>query len=192
MVVTNNAEIAERVRMLRDHGRQSKYEHEIIGFGERLDALQAAILRVKLQYLDTWNAQRRRAAAAYRAQLGSSALLLPYEVPGVDHVYHLFVIRVPDRDRILHRLQAAGVRAGVHYPIPLHLQPAYATLGYHMGDFPHAEQASQQVLSLPLYPEISDAQIGEVAAALIDTVEAPDRAFAGAPGLREPNLTTHG
>jgi len=185
MVVTNSAEIAARVRMLRDHGRHSKYEHEIVGFGERLDALQAAVLKVKLPYLDTWNAQRRRAAGAYRSQLRnqSSAILLPHEAPEVDHVYHLFVIRVRERDRMLHRLQAAGVRAGVHYPIPVHLQPAYVDPGYSPGRFPHAEQAAQEVLSLPLYPEITDAQIGAVTEAVMDAVEASDETFAVAPGL---------
>jgi dTDP-4-amino-4,6-dideoxygalactose transaminase len=165
-VVTGRDDIAARVRMLRDHGRCDKYTHETVGFGERLDALQAAILGVKLRHLEGWNARRRAAAARYRELLAGAPLALPVETDGVESVYHLFVVRLPDRDRVLARLKQAGIGAGVHYPIPLHRQPAYADLGYAEGRLPHAERAAREVLSLPIYPEITDAQLVTVATAL--------------------------
>jgi dTDP-4-amino-4,6-dideoxygalactose transaminase len=164
-VVTNDAEVAARVRMLRDHGRCTKYEHESVGYGERLDALQAAILNVKLNHLDNWNDKRRAAAHRYR-ELLDGVVALPQHANEAEPVYHLFVIRVPQRDRVLDRLKTAGIGAGVHYPVPLHRQPAYAHLGYEAGRFPRTEQAAAEVLSLPLYPEITEAQLTEVATAL--------------------------
>jgi dTDP-4-amino-4,6-dideoxygalactose transaminase len=166
MVVSNDAALAARVRMLRDHGRRDKYLHETLGYGERLDALQAAVLRVKLGHLDVWNGQRRQGARRYRELLASSPVVLPATPADATPVYHLFVVRVAERDRVLERLHAAGVGAGVHYPIPVHLQPAYAPLGHAAGSFPHAERAAREVLSLPLYPEITDAQQQEVVAVL--------------------------
>lgn len=167
MVVTNDPQIAERVRMLRDHGRLSKYEHLIVGYGERLDALQAAILGVKLRHLDDWNERRRRIAAQYRELLADGNIQVPQESKDVRHVYHLFVVRVRDRDATLARLKEAGIGVGVHYPIPLHLQPAFAWLGYREGDFPNAEQAAREVLSLPIYPEMTVEQMDQVAYALV-------------------------
>jgi dTDP-4-amino-4,6-dideoxygalactose transaminase len=164
MVTTNDPEIAGRLRMLRDHGRTDKYAHRIIGYGERLDALQAAILQVKLGHLDAWNAERRRAAQRYRSLLAGSPVVLPLDAGDAESAYHLFVIRVYERDRVLKDLKAGGVGAGIHYPIPLHLQEACAHLGYRPGSFPHAELAANEVLSLPLYPEISQSQQEEVAA----------------------------
>lgn len=157
-VVTNNAELAERVRMLRDHGRRSKYEHEILGYGERLDALQAAILAAKLPHLETWTERRRALARRYHQLLVGAPVELPEEMPGTRMVYHIYAIRTSHRDALLQHLNAQGIGAGIHYPIPLHLQPSLRYLGYQPGDFPEAERASQEVLSLPLYPEMTDEQ----------------------------------
>jgi len=157
-VVTNNAELAERVRMLRDHGRRSKYEHEILGYGERLDALQAAILAAKLPHLEAWTERRRALAHRYHQLLAGVPVELPEEMPGTRMVYHIYAIRTSHRDALLQHLNAQGIGAGIHYPIPLHLQPSLRYLGYQPGDFPEAERASQEVLSLPLYPEMTDEQ----------------------------------
>lgn len=170
MVVTNDPGIAARVRMLRDHGRRAKYTHEVLGYGERLDALQAAVLDVKLRHLDDWNNQRRQVAQQYRDLLAGTGVGLPDVPPGTEPVYHLFVIRVAERDRVLSEVRAQGIGAGVHYPIPLHLQPAFRHLGYRPGSFPHAERAAQEVLSLPIYPEITPTQLQEVVAALKGSV----------------------
>lgn len=166
-VVTNDAELAERVRMLRDHGRLSKYEHQLLGFGERLDALQAAILGAKLPYLEDWIERRRALAARYNELLADSGLVLPHELPDRRAVYHLYVVRSAHRDALLEHLKARGIGAGIHYPIPLHLQPSLCYLGYRAGDFPQAEQASREVLSLPLYPEMTDEQVRYVAQAIL-------------------------
>lgn len=166
MVVSNDPEVAARVRLLRDHGRREKYVHEAVGYGYRLDALQAAVLHVKLRHLDQWNLRRRHAARRYCELLTASNVVLPYTAPHAEPVYHLFVVRTPERDRVLEHLQAHGIGAGVHYPIPVHLQPVYAPLGLQPGSFPHAERAAREVLSLPLYPEITVAQQQEVTAAL--------------------------
>ena len=171
MVVTENDAVAKRVRALRDHGRTGKYEHKSIGFGERLDALQAAVLGVKLRHLETWNQQRRRVAHAYRQLLRDCEVVLPAEPTDAEPVYHLFVVRVRQRQRVLQALKDAGFGAGVHYPIPLHLQPAYAYLGYERGRFPHTECAADEVLSLPLYPEMTTSQVTQVAEALRAALE---------------------
>jgi dTDP-4-amino-4,6-dideoxygalactose transaminase len=163
MVVTGDDEMAARLRLLRDHGRRTKYEHAIVGHCERLDTVQGAVLGVKLPRLDGWNAARLRAAARYREVLADLPLVLPRDPADAESVYHLFVIRTAGRDRVLRHLWDGGIGAGVHYPIPLHLQPAYAHLGYAQGSFLVAERAAEEVLSLPLYPEITDAQLSEVA-----------------------------
>src|SRR5439155_22511438 len=150
--------------MRRDHGRKDKYAHQVFGYGERLDALQAAVLQVKLQHLDEWNDERRQAAQRYRSLLDGFPAVLPVDPGDAESVYHLFVIRVPERDRVLRELKLRGIGAGVHYPIPLHLQEACAYLGYRPGSFPHAEVVANEVLSLPLYPELSRSQQEEVAA----------------------------
>jgi dTDP-4-amino-4,6-dideoxygalactose transaminase len=165
-VVTNDPEVAEKVRLLRNHGRKTKYEHLMEGYGERIDALQAAILSVKLRYLEDWNVARRRHAQHYRVLLAGLDVELPVEKENTQHVYHLFVVRVAQRDAVLEKLKAQGVEAGVHYPIPLHLQPAYQYLGYEKGDFPATEKVAGTVLSLPMYPELADAQIEYVVEAL--------------------------
>ncbi|MER2599779.1 MAG: DegT/DnrJ/EryC1/StrS family aminotransferase [Caldilineales bacterium] len=166
-VTTNDEALAERLRKLRDHGRASKYVHDEVGYGHRLDALQAAILAAKLPHLDAANAARRRLAARYDELLSATDLVLPVTVPDTVPVYHLYVVRTPRRDALLAGLRAAGIEAGIHYPLPLHLQPAYAGLSYAAGAFPVAEAAAQQVLSLPLFPEMSQPQQDRVVSALL-------------------------
>jgi dTDP-4-amino-4,6-dideoxygalactose transaminase len=166
-VTTNDAALAARVRVLRDHGQQGKYVHGVIGFNARLDGLQAAVLRVKLRRLDQWNLRRRAVAARYRAELSDlPGIALPVVGAGREHVYHLFVVRCAERDTLQAHLAVAGITASVHYPVPLHLQPAFASLGYRTGDFPAAEAAAREVLALPIYPELSDEAVAAVCAAV--------------------------
>jgi dTDP-4-amino-4,6-dideoxygalactose transaminase len=171
-VVTDDAEVARRVRMLRDHGSEQKYRHEIIGYNFRLEGIQGAVLGVKLKYLDEWNAARRAHAARYRELLApleaAGALTLPREAPDVEHVYHLFVVQTDERDALQRYLSSAAVQTGIHYPVPVHLQPAYASLGHREGDFPRAESQSRRVLSLPMFAELTGQQISYVADALAD------------------------
>ena len=157
-LTTNNPPIAEQVRSLRNHGRRSKYLHDQKGFGERLDTLQAAILAAKLPHLVQWTTARRRLAARYNVLLAACEVSLPTVAPEAEPAWHLYVLRTPQRDALLDFLKAHGVEAGVHYPVPLHLQPAYADLGYHKGDFPVTEAVADSCLSLPLYPEMTEAQ----------------------------------
>ncbi len=163
IVITNNEEIAKEVRILHDHGRREKYEHLLVGYGYRLDALQAAILKVKLAHLDEWNQRRRESAETYCELLNGLDLVLPTEPEHLRSVYHLFVVRTPRRDALRKHLRAKGIHTGIHYPIPLHLQPCFNQLGYSGGDFPNAEKAAEEVLSLPLYPELTEVQIGYIA-----------------------------
>lgn len=165
-VTTNDAQIAERVSLLRNHGRHSKYLHDIKGYGERMDTLQAAILRAKLEHLADWTDARRRLAARYSELLAGCEVVLPYVAPAADPAWHLYVIRTPARDELLAHLNANGIGAGVHYPVPLHLQPAYADLGYQRGDLPVTETVADTCLSLPLYPEMTDEQQGYVVDAI--------------------------
>ncbi|MBC7237679.1 MAG: DegT/DnrJ/EryC1/StrS family aminotransferase [Chloroflexi bacterium] len=166
MVVTNDKELAERVRILRDHGRTDHYGHQRIGFTHRLDALQAAVLGAKLRYLDTWNEMRRAHAATYNELLASCDLVTPFEAEGCRSVYHLYVVRVSRRDELLAALHESGIGAGVHYPCPVHLQPAYAELGLSRGSHPIAETCADTVLSLPMYPEMTREHIDQVVEAL--------------------------
>lgn len=166
MVVTNDEKMAAYMRALGNHGRTAKYEHFIEGYNYRLDTLQAAILRIKLRELDKWNALRRQAASIYNDQLSAVDITLPVEPKYAQHVYHLYVIRSSERDRLKTYLHEHGVSVGVHYPIPLHLQPACSYLGYSRGDFPIAEQVANEVLSLPMYPGIKEAEIEYVASIL--------------------------
>ena len=161
-LVTNDDALDARARMLRDHGRLSKYEHQIVGYGYRLDALQAAILGAKLPHLDAWNARRRAIADYYTELLTNTDLILPYAPPHITPIYHLYVVRSQQRDALQKHLKARGIETGIHYPIPLHLQPVYENLGGTRGDFPVAEQAANEVLSLPMYPELTDAQVEQV------------------------------
>jgi dTDP-4-amino-4,6-dideoxygalactose transaminase len=166
MVTTRNPDLAARVRRLRDHGRVGKYEHVELGWGYRLDALQAAVLGAKLPHLEAWTAARRAAAGYYGELLAGCAVDLPVEQAHARHVYHLYVIRTPARDALLGYLHAAGIGASVHYPLPLHLQPVYRGMGLGPGSFPVAERAAAGVLSLPLYAEITRGQQEQVAAAV--------------------------
>lgn len=164
-VTTDDDDFAAQVRMLRDHGRTTKYEHEIIGFAHRMDTLQAAVLGVKLSTLDADNDRRRDLAAAYTRQLAGVGDLAPLsEAPGRRGVFHHYVVRTAHRDELLAHLHAAGIGAGIHYPLPLHLQPAYASLGVRRGDLPETEAFAAQCLSLPIYPELTTAQQERVVA----------------------------
>jgi len=158
-VVTNNEEIFKKVKMLRNHGRLKKYEHEFEGVNSRLDNLQAAILRVKLKYLDKWTKRRIEKAKVYDELLkDTDKIVIPKILPGAKHVYHLYVIRIKERDKIQQKLKEKGIATGIHYPIPLHLQPAYKHLGYKTGDFPVTEKICKEILSLPIFPELQREQ----------------------------------
>jgi len=166
-VVTNDAELASRIRRLRDQGRDTKYEHLMIGYNHRLDTLQAAVLKVKLRHLSQWNARRREIAALYRQFFQDCPAVRPLAVaPGQEAVYHLFIVQVEQRERVQERLKQQGIATGIHYPVPLHLQPAYAFLGLRRGTFPVSEAAAERVLSLPMYAEMSNAMVEHVATAL--------------------------
>ena len=157
----------ETVRRLREHGQSSKYVHEVEGYNGRMHAIQAAFLRIKLPHLEEWNASRRRAAALYRQALADVAeIRLPVEAPGATPVYHLFVIRAQRRDALQAYLTERGIGTGLHYPVPLHLQTAYQHLGLGRGAFPVTERAAAELLSLPMYPELSAEQVGVVADAI--------------------------
>jgi len=171
MVTSNDPELMTRIRRLRDHGRIGKYEHAELGWGYRLDALQAAILGAKLPHLEDWTERRRAAAERYAALLKGTDVITPIERPYNRHVYHCYVIRTPHRDALVREFAAQGIGVGVHYPIPMHLQPAFAALGQARGAFPVAEAASEQVLSLPIFPEITPSQQERVTAVI--------RTFAG-------------
>jgi len=161
MIVTDDNELAEKIRMLRNHGRKSKYEHLIIGYNHRLDALQAAVLDVKLKHLDAWTESRRKNAKLYDELLEN--VITPVEAEGRKHVYHLYVIRNKKRDELKEKLKESGISTGVHYPIPLHLQPAYSSMGIGEGSFPLVEEYADEILSLPIYPEMTDEQVKHVA-----------------------------
>lgn len=167
-LVTNDDALAQKIRMLRDHGRTTKYEHEISGYGYRLDGIQAAILDVKLKHLPAWNEQRRAHADYYTELLSNLDVVTPYEPAHIRSVYHLYVIRTHKRDELLQYLKNQNIEAGIHYPVPLHLQPVYKNLGYHQGDFPETEQAARDILSLPMYPELSHAQMARVVESIHD------------------------
>jgi dTDP-4-amino-4,6-dideoxygalactose transaminase len=157
-VVTNDDRIAARMRALRDHAQTQRYHHNEIGFNYRMDAVQGAVLGVKLAYLERWTKARRALAARYREVLADLPIQLPTEAPGRRHVWHLFVILHRERERIQQELQKRGIHTGLHYPIPLHLQKAYQHLGHRQGDFPVAERIGRECLTLPLFPEMTNAQ----------------------------------
>lgn len=170
-VVTRDAALANRMRQLRDQGRESKYEHLMIGYNHRLDTLQAAVLNVKLRHLPAWNARRREIAALYRSYLQDCKnVQLTREPEGQEGVYHLFVVQVAQRETVQNRLKANGVTTGIHYPLPLHLQPAYQHLGLKRGSFPVSEAAAEKVLSLPMYAEMTNAMVEHVAGSLRSAV----------------------
>lgn len=163
-VVTQNEEIANKIRMIRDHGQAKKYYHDLEGYNGRLDAIQAGVLRIKLKRLANWNEARRRNAQYYNELLSPiKGVTIPKEEDGCRHVYHLYVILVDDRDGLQKFLNEKGVGTGLHYPVPLHLQKAYAYQGYKEGDFPVTESVAKRLLSLPMFPELTKAQIEYVA-----------------------------
>ncbi len=166
MAVTSDPAIADRLDVLRRHGGRVKYYHERLGYNSRLDELQAAILRVKLRHLAAWTAGRRRVAARYNQLLADLPITTPCEAPGMRHVYHQYTIRAPHRDELRAFLQEQGIGTMIYYPLPLHLQDMYAGLGLGEGSFPEAERAASEVLALPIYPELADGQIEEVAGAV--------------------------
>ncbi|MFH1038059.1 MAG: DegT/DnrJ/EryC1/StrS family aminotransferase [PVC group bacterium] len=159
IVVTDNGDLAEKIRMLRNYGQKEKYDHRFLAFNRRLDTLQAAVLRVKLKHLEQWNEERREIARAYKRQLENLPLVLPAEAPHCRHVYHLFVILTPQREELRKYLQERGVACGLHYPSPIHLQKAYRSLPYRRGDFPVAERVASECLSLPLFPGIGEERL---------------------------------
>lgn len=163
-VVTNSEDLAQEIRILRDHGQEKKYHHARVGWNGRMDGIQAAALRVKLRFLGQANEARRGHAYEYSRLLsGNEDIILPVSASGRLHAYHLYVVRVKQRDQVMELLKQRGVSCGVHYPIPLHLQPAYRALGYSAGTFPVAEKCAREVLSLPMYPQLTHEQIGFVA-----------------------------
>jgi dTDP-4-amino-4,6-dideoxygalactose transaminase len=166
-VTTSNPEYARNVRMLRDWGQDHKYHHLRRGYNYRMEGFQGAVLGVKLRHLDQWTEARREIVAEYNAKLAHLDIDTPVEMPWARHVYHVYTLRSTDRDGLQTALGAEGIQTGIHYPVPVHMQPAYADLGYRAGDFPHSEAAAQQVLSLPLYPELPSHAVAQVAAAVI-------------------------
>jgi dTDP-4-amino-4,6-dideoxygalactose transaminase len=166
-VTTNDSAIAETSRKLRDHGQAAKYYHDVEGYNGRLDTIQAGILDAKLAHLAEWNGKRRHLAQRYREQLNEvEGLILPFEPSWSRAVYHLYVVRVPDRQEMQNSLKALGVSTGIHYPVPLHVQQAYQHLGYKNGDLPITERVSAEILSLPMYPQLSERQQARVVDAL--------------------------
>ena len=170
-VITNDDRLQETIRSLRDHGQVRKYHHRFIGWNCRMDGIQAAVLSVKLQHLERGNTLRRRHALEYNEALDRvEELVRPFAAPYAEHVYHVYAIRVRDRDEAMWRLQQKGIQCGVHYPVPIHLQKAYRNLGYETGRFPVSERTALEFISLPMFPELTSAQIGMVALALKEAV----------------------
>src|SRR5277367_1593762 len=167
-LVTNNAEFAKRARSLREHGSTVRYYHDEVGFNYRMEGIQGAVLGVKLPHLQKWTDERRRVAHRYHELLKDTPLQLPLEAAYAESAWHLYVVRHPQRDKLKEHLDANGVGCALHYPVPLHLQKCYASLGHKPGDFPVAEKAARECLSLPIYPELTDAQILRVAEVVKD------------------------
>ncbi len=165
-VVTDRDDLAARLRLLRDWGQAERYRHVVKGFNYRMDAVQAAILGVKLRHLDRWTAARRAVASLYEQTLGGSRVDRA-RAAGCSHVWHVYAVRVPDRDAVRRRLSESGIMTGIHYPVPVHLQPAYSDLGYRAGDFPVSERLGREFLSLPIYPELGEREVRRVCDALV-------------------------
>src|SRR5580765_5105978 len=177
-VVTNNEELRNTIQMLRDHGQAKKYQHALIGWNARMDGIQGAALRVKLKLLDRGNQARRAHAQFYDQHLADvEEVILPTEAEYARHVYHLYVVRVQDRDRALRTMANRGIACGIHYPIPVHLQDAYRFLGYRKGSFPVAERCAEEFLSLPMYPELTTTQTGAVVHELKTLLRVSKRAY---------------
>lgn len=164
--VTNNPELAHRMRLLRDWGQESKYNHVVPGYNYRMDGIQGAVLKVKMNYIEAWTEGRRAAAAEYNRLLASKPYGRPMPPAHCRHVYHVYAVTLPNRDEVQKALQAAGVATGIHYPIPVHLQKAYADLGYGRGDLPVTESVAEHFLSLPIYAELRKEQVAEIVQAL--------------------------
>jgi len=167
-LVTNDAKFAARARSLREHGSSQRYYHDEVGFNYRMEGIQGAVLGVKLKHLDTWTRERRRVAHRYHELLAGTPLQLPREAEYAESAWHLYVVRHPRREELKKYLEANHIGCALHYPLPLHLQKAYAHLGHRVGDFPLAEKAARECLSLPIYPELTDAQIQRVASVIRD------------------------
>jgi dTDP-4-amino-4,6-dideoxygalactose transaminase len=166
-VVTQNADLQEKIRILRDHGQIRKYHHTVVGWNCRMDGIQAAVLRIKLRHLETGNRLRRSHAAHYDRAFGAiEEVITPGLTDGARHVYHIYAIRVQDRDEVMRFLAEKGIGCGVHYPIPIHLQQAYRSLGYERGAFPIAERCAEEFVSLPMFPELTSAQVEMVTQAV--------------------------
>lgn len=170
-IVTNDASLAQKTRMLRDHGSVKKYEHSIPGYNFRLEGLQGGFLNVKLKKLDKWNARRREVAQRYQQLLADAPISLPTEMGWGEHVYHLYVIHADDREALRKSLHDAGIETGLHYPVPLHLQAAYKDLGYEKSAFPVSEHLSNHILSLPMHPYLTDAEVERVASVVLESLE---------------------
>jgi dTDP-4-amino-4,6-dideoxygalactose transaminase len=170
MITGSDPELIAAVRKLRDHGRVSKYEHDQLGWGYRLDALQAAILNVKLRHLEEWNEARRVRADRYTDLFADVDVVTPVAMDHVKHIYHCYVIRTPRRDELVEHLKKQGIGVVIHYPVPLHLQPAYKNLGHQPGDFPVSEACAAEVLSIPMFPELTDEQQQRVVSQIRDFV----------------------
>ena len=176
-VTTKDTELAQKVRVLRDHGQAAKYYHDIEGYNGRLDAIQAGILQAKLARLPKWNSQRRQIAKAYGEQLsGIGGMVLPFEPSWSRAIYHLYVVRVLGRREMQDSLKAAGIGTGIHYPVPLHLQQAYRSLGYRRGDFPITESVAPEILSLPMYPQLTESRQAKVVDAVKECLMSLSRA----------------
>ena len=169
--VTNKSELSHKIRLISNHGQDSKYEHKIVGYNYRLDSLQAAVLSVKLKYLSAWNTRRSEIANHYKVKLENTGLKLPSEMDGRKHVWHQYVIRTAKRDELANALAESGIATAIHYPIPLHLQPSFQYLGYSEGDFPVSEKCGNEVLSIPLYPELSADDIDLICSEVIEICE---------------------
>ena len=166
LITTSNADYAKKIRMLRDWGAEKKYHHVLKGYNNRLEGIQGAVLRVKLRHLEAWTEGRRRAASLYDKLLGGGSIVIPQPQKHQRHVYHVYAIRTKHRQAWADALNAQGIQTGIHYPFPVHLLPAYADLGYKAGDFPHAERAADEVLSLPMFAELTTDQCENVARAV--------------------------
>jgi dTDP-4-amino-4,6-dideoxygalactose transaminase len=172
-VVTNNAGLQEKIRVLRDHGQVRKYHHAMVGWNARMDGIQAAVLRIKLRHLDNGNQLRRSHAATYDIALeGIEGVVTPRQAPYARHVYHIYAIRVQERNEVIRLLGEKGIGSGVHYPVPIHQQEAYRNLGCERGDFPIAEQCADELISLPMFPELTPAQLEIVVQGIKEAVAA--------------------
>jgi dTDP-4-amino-4,6-dideoxygalactose transaminase len=191
-VVTSDHAVAKRLEMLRNYGQKEKYQHMFRGYNRRLDTLQAAVLRVKLKHLDEWNDARRQHAKSYRRLLEQSGIVAPHAVPNSESVWHLYVIRIDQREGLKEHLASRGISVGIHYPIPIHLQPAYQDLGYRQGDFPVTEKYARQILSLPMYAELTPeivARVAETACEFAATSQADIMSLkAIQPGANRPSF----